>query len=151
MLFRWKREWIILVWLVKKKKSCILRCYWNPKHFQVLCMAYNSKDRNFPSLFFLFVLTFSNVVNDTRLTSLENIRLSWHRLLMFLMIGLFHSDLWSYFFFHLSSLCWVLYVLYLLQIMERDHHHFLTKKPLVHSSCINHRRHQCEHNHLQWW
>lgn len=36
-------------------------------------MAYNSKDINFPSLFFLFVLTFSNVVKDTRFISLENI------------------------------------------------------------------------------
>lgn len=75
------------------KKSHILSRYGNPKHFQVLYMVYNSKDENFPSLLFLFVLSFSTVVKDTTVTSLENSHLSCHRSYAVLMFGLFHSDL----------------------------------------------------------
>lgn len=134
MLLRLTIEWRILVLVQLIKKSYILSCYWNPKHFQVLCMDYNSKDGNFPSLLFLVVLTFSTLVEHTRLTSLENTHLSSHRSYTLLMFGLFHSDLWPYFLFDLISLCWSC-------LPSPDNgvrpSPFSIKKYLFHSSCIN--------------
>lgn len=51
------------------RKKLYLSHYWNPKHFQVLCIVYNSKRGNFSSP--LFILIFPMAMKDTRVTSLE--------------------------------------------------------------------------------